>query len=180
MTARKIGPMRGFIIILTLILLALLGWWAYCHFFGKSGPAEVVITMDPPPQPPVIDSRDDDTFDQDQALVDYRDGFEPADCNWLVDHMPRPDVTYQPGVDVHGHAVVPADLNGGFQMDLPRTVEASVSRRLLRHPNLRQQTPFAMVEIDLKTGAVSINGQSLDDAEHEALLAYCEEINDAR
>jgi hypothetical protein len=34
------------------------------------------------------------------------------DCSRLVNHEPAPDVTYLPGVDVHGRPVVPADLGG--------------------------------------------------------------------
>lgn len=44
------------------------------------------------------------------------------DCERLVRHEPAPDVTYQPGVDVHGKPVVPADLNGGSQIELPDVI----------------------------------------------------------
>ena len=44
------------------------------------------------------------------------------DCEQLVKHEPAPDVTYQPGVDVHGNAVAPADLNGGPQLKLPEVI----------------------------------------------------------
>ena len=37
-------------------------------------------------------------------------------------HEPAPDVAYQPGVDVHGRAVAPADLNGGSQIELPDVI----------------------------------------------------------
>ena len=37
-----------------------------------------------------------------------------ADCARLVAHRPAPDVAYQPGVDVYGREVVPADLGGGW------------------------------------------------------------------
>jgi hypothetical protein len=46
-----------------------------------------------------------------------------ADCRKLVAHQPRPDVAYQGGVDVHGKAVVPADLNAGGAIDLPASIE---------------------------------------------------------
>jgi hypothetical protein len=44
------------------------------------------------------------------------------DCERLVRHEPAPDVTYQPGVDVHGRPVVPADLGGGSQIELPDVI----------------------------------------------------------
>ncbi|MGE3333374.1 MAG: hypothetical protein AB7I36_07015 [Rhodospirillaceae bacterium] len=46
-----------------------------------------------------------------------------ADCRKLVAHQPRADVTYQGGVDVHGKAVVPADVNGSAAIDLPTSIE---------------------------------------------------------
>ena len=44
------------------------------------------------------------------------------DCERLVRHEPSADVTYQPGVDVHGRPVVPADLGGGQQIELPDVI----------------------------------------------------------
>ena len=35
-------------------------------------------------------------------------------CDSVVEHKAAADVAYQPGVDVDGNAVVPADLNGGM------------------------------------------------------------------
>jgi hypothetical protein len=49
-----------------------------------------------------------------------------ADCQRLVRHHPRADVEYKAGVDVHGKAVVPADLGGGYQMKLPETVDIQI------------------------------------------------------
>lgn len=43
------------------------------------------------------------------------------DCQRLVRHVPSADATYQPGVDVYGREVAPADLNGGAQIVLPDT-----------------------------------------------------------
>lgn len=58
-----------------------------------------------------------------------------ADCRKLVAHVPSADTAYQPGVDVHGKQVVPADL-GAPQIDLPTTFEipltVDVARRLAR------------------------------------------------
>ena len=49
-----------------------------------------------------------------------------ADCQRLVRHQPRADVEYKPGVDVHGKAVVPADLGGGYQMKMPETIDIQI------------------------------------------------------
>jgi hypothetical protein len=45
-----------------------------------------------------------------------------SDCERLVHHGPAPDVAYQPGVDVHGRPVAPADLVGGAQIQLPDVI----------------------------------------------------------
>ena len=45
-----------------------------------------------------------------------------ADCARLVAHVPAPDVAYEPGVDVYGREVVPADLGGAPRIELPETI----------------------------------------------------------
>ncbi|MDR3436674.1 hypothetical protein [Telmatospirillum sp.] len=42
-----------------------------------------------------------------------------SDCMALVRHHPAADVTYQPGADVHGKYVTPADLPGGNSAFVP-------------------------------------------------------------
>ena len=68
-----------------------------------------------------------------------------ADCQRLVRHQPRADVEYQPGVDVHGKAVVPADLGGGYQMKMPETIDIQIGidladRLALRDSRKTQQS----------------------------------------
>ena len=49
-----------------------------------------------------------------------------ADCSKLVQHVPADDVTYKPGVDVHGNAVVPADLGGGTNITMPEQIDIQI------------------------------------------------------
>ncbi len=49
-----------------------------------------------------------------------------ADCQKLVAHVPSDDVTYKPGVDVRGKAVAPADLGGGYKMELPESIDLQI------------------------------------------------------
>ncbi len=49
-----------------------------------------------------------------------------ADCSKLVQHVPADDVTYKPGVDVHGKAVVPADLGGGTNITMPEQIDIQI------------------------------------------------------
>jgi len=49
-----------------------------------------------------------------------------TDCRALATYRPSQGVEYQPGVDVNGHYVAPADLPGGFNYNLPEKVEFNV------------------------------------------------------
>jgi hypothetical protein len=172
-------------IFLLLVLLAVAGL-AACYIWARKGPpAEVEISLDRPNRGEEAVEKSDtddsvpvpDVAHTPGTASSVADGFDANRCRWLVRHIPRDDVAYKPGVDVRGKPVVPADLNGTYNIELPKSIEATVSRRLLSHPNLRQETPFATVEIDLSTGAVRINGQGLTNREHEDLIAYCASLD---
>ncbi len=49
-----------------------------------------------------------------------------GDCSKLVAHQPTDDVTYKPGVDVRGKAVVPADIGGGTQITVPESIDIQI------------------------------------------------------
>lgn len=52
---------------------------------------------------------------------------ELAECKTLTEHVPQADVAYQPGVDVEGNAVVPADVNAAsFELPDIMTIPLSV------------------------------------------------------
>ncbi|TXH34679.1 MAG: hypothetical protein E6Q98_17430 [Rhodospirillaceae bacterium] len=102
------------------------------------------------------------------------------DCQYLVNHQPAPDVAYQPGVDAHGRAVVPADLNSGNQIQLPDTIyipiEVNLGRRFHIPPNSRLWQSTAEVGVVTVTGdQVSFNGQPLTPQDNSALAALCRE-----
>ncbi|PZO88054.1 MAG: hypothetical protein DI626_02605 [Micavibrio aeruginosavorus] len=44
----------------------------------------------------------------------------PPECRMIVKHIPDADVAYQEGVDVHGKAVAPADLNASPMADIAK------------------------------------------------------------
>ncbi len=100
------------------------------------------------------------------------------DCQYLVKHQPAPDVAYQPGVDVHGRAVAPADLGGGSQIQLPETIyipiEVNLGRRFNIPANSRLWQSTAEVGVVSVTGdQVSFNGQPLTPDDNAALAAMC-------
>lgn len=180
-------PIHIFIVLVLVILLALAGWYWWHREYP---PAEVEIALDHDTSPDQTDGSLDGMVDNPisappgpRRKPDIKDGFGPEDCTWLVRHLPvrhvpDPDVAYQPGVDARGNPVAPADLDGGFQFELPETITASISRRLLGHPNLRQESSLGEVVINLTTGEVSLNGQVLDAEEEEGLVAFCHRSSD--
>ena len=138
------------------------------------------------------------TVDESGALyvrVDDRD------CRRLVVHEPAPGVAYEPGVDVHGDPVAPADLHGASEIDLPEVVAIPIEVDLYRRlpdgsdsaesgttpdpdqalsadldPALDGDAQIGTVEIDLHTGRATFNGQPLtSDAQHR-LNRRCQDM----
>lgn len=101
------------------------------------------------------------------------------DCRQLVvKHEPAPDVTYQPGVDVHGNAVAPADLNGGSQLNLPDVIY--IPLEVLIQDKYGIPANSVLYEAKAQVGIVAVRGdkvyyedQLLNDPETVALEEAC-------
>jgi hypothetical protein len=100
------------------------------------------------------------------------------DCEQLVKHEPAPDVTYQPGVDVHGNAVAPADLNGGSQLKLPEVIY--IPLEVLIQDKYGIPANSVLYDATALVGVVSVRGNQvyfedklLSDPEIAALEAAC-------
>lgn len=95
---------------------------------------------------------------------------EPEEtCRLVPVHRPDADVTYQPGVDVNGNAVAPADLPGSGGIRLPD--EIGIGLRIPLAEILGADTPpflgdagidVGEVTVNRRTGALFHNGQRLD------------------
>jgi len=105
-----------------------------------------------------------------------------AECRRLVKHVPAPDATYRPGVDVNGDPVVPADLGGGVSIDLPETFTIPIEVDLFDRfgiPadaadfNADQVVGEVVVDDD---GRAYFNEQPLQDEEAADLATKCQEI----
>jgi hypothetical protein len=103
-----------------------------------------------------------------------------VDCRRLfVEHRPAPDVTYRPGVDVHGRPVVGADLNPTPQIRVPETVAFDVAIDLRRFgiastsPLYQPNMKLGEVRVDVLTGKTLYNGEALGNPEIEALREAC-------
>ena len=100
------------------------------------------------------------------------------DCQRLVNHEPAPDVTYQPGVDVHGRPVVPADLGGGQQIQLPDVIyipiEVLIQDKYGIPANSVLYDATALVGVvSVRGNQVYFEGQPLTDPEIVALEEAC-------
>ena len=112
---------------------------------------------------------------------------DPAICRALVKHTPDADVNYQPGVDVHGKPVAPADLPGAPQMQMPQTFTIPLTISLAKVLNLNtSQPPFSQLgpstEATLGTLTVTgdkvlFNGQPISDTQQDNLAVLCMKPN---
>lgn len=106
-----------------------------------------------------------------------------ADCARLVKHEPAPDVTYQPGEDVYGRPVAPADLDGGYDLELPSTIRIPITVLLQDRFGIpansalyKAEAEIGMVEVSLDGRHVTFNGQELTSRDAQALATACQEI----
>ena len=100
-----------------------------------------------------------------------------AACDSLSVHVPSADVAYQPGVDVNGNAVAPADLNGQPQISVPETISIPVTIDLAT--NLGIPTPFlarpTVGEVKVtRDGRVTFNGQPVGGDAQQELARRCQ------
>ena len=102
------------------------------------------------------------------------------DCAQFVQHIPTSDVAYRPGVDVMGRKVVPADLDGGVTLDLPKEFSIPITVDLQKRlgipvdPNQYQTQNFTVGTVTWKDGQGFFNGQPLQSAESARLAALCQ------
>ena len=99
------------------------------------------------------------------------DGVYPPECRLLADHKASDDVSYKPGVDVRGKAVVPADINaapmGLAEQTIVVPLTIDLARRLQNH-NIRglgMESTLGFLEI-ATSGRVTYNGQDLTSQVH--------------
>jgi hypothetical protein len=100
------------------------------------------------------------------------------DCERIVKYTADPDVTYKPGVDVHGKPVAPADLSGS-QIQIPDQIYIDLSlpfKDLLKNynPKLKNAEVYVgTVEYDISSGKLLYNGQELTDPAENAIAREC-------
>ncbi len=110
-----------------------------------------------------------------------------GDCARLARHHPADDVTYQPGRDVRGKPVVPADLpseeGDGNSLILPGAVVIPIEVDLFERFGIpAEETSFkgdifiGEVVVDVASGRAFFNGQPLQSEAEAELAARCQRI----
>jgi hypothetical protein len=112
---------------------------------------------------------------------------DPALCRALVKHTPDADVTYQPGVDVQGNPVAPADLPGQPQMQLPDKIQIPLTISLVQALHLSTSTlpgselgagtEATIGMITVEGDKVFLNGQPISDTQQDNLAVLCMQPN---
>lgn len=100
-----------------------------------------------------------------------------ADCAWLVKHEPAPDIAYQPGVDVHGRPVAPADLDAS-SLRLPERTRIAITVDLQERFGIPTNSALfegevAVGEVVVEGDRITFNGEPLYDPEIRALAEGC-------
>ncbi|WP_374383884.1 hypothetical protein [Dongia sp.] len=145
--------------------------------------------LDPTEPIPVIDRRRIAIINALLAILTCFAGALPAkadiavtreDCARLVKYRQAPGVEYQPGIDVRGNPVAPADLGGGYQIKPPETIiipiEILIQDRFHIPANSALWNAKAQVGVvTVKGDQVFYEGQLLGDAEAAALEEVCRE-----
>lgn len=96
------------------------------------------------------------------ALPASAQTMEYAECKTLAEYFPQAGVNYQPGVDVSGKSVVPADLNAApFElpdiMAIPLSVD--LARRLPDAPKgMEADASLGFLEVH-KNGRITFDGK---------------------
>ncbi len=104
------------------------------------------------------------------------------DCRALVRHEAAPGVAYQPGVDVRGRTVAPADLNPS-PITLPETFAFDINVDLFDRLGLpaggdadyKTSVPVGKVEVTEDRG-ILFNGQPVGNDAQRQLAERCREV----
>jgi hypothetical protein len=103
------------------------------------------------------------------------------DCARLVEHRPRADVEFKPGVDVRGRPVAPADLPGSrMKYKLPKTIEFDIEFNPLKGETRTRfgetTVTVGRVKYDIGKRTFTFNGEPLSDPALADLARKCREI----
>jgi hypothetical protein len=117
----------------------------------------------------------------------------PAQCLRLIRHDPAADTSYQPGVDVHGRPVAPADLGPGpdtagqgspaavvppEKIVIPIVIDLFDRFGIPANPDLFK-ADAQVGEVVYQDGRLYYNGQRLADGGTDQVVLYCRKLLEA-
>ncbi len=121
---------------------------------------------------------------QDVASQPVRIVITKTDCSRLIRHVPAPDVAYQPGVDVQGRAVAPADVPGSGAdaipgllpdvLEIPLTIKPMQGATYAKRGSGDSQATLGTVRYDMNKGTFTFNDRPLTSPEQEELARACQ------
>ena len=120
----------------------------------------------------------------DKDLLTYQ--LSDDACAMIVSHQPDNDlnVTYQPGVDVHGKPVVEADLDSAVlpapeEVSFDLTVDMAQYLGVTTAPKPEGQIGLGRITVK-RSGEVLMDGNPLESRQQAALRALCAEEKAAK
>lgn len=108
----------------------------------------------------------------------------PSNCLLLSQHVPDADVEYQPGLDVRGNKIAPADLQNNNGLALGANgYSFYMTHDALRENSIAdqyglgdaQEGKIILGQVTVKNGDVLWNGRSLKEADRNRVYMLCEE-----
>ena len=105
------------------------------------------------------------------------------DCNRLVRYQASANVAYQPGIDVRGNPVAPADAGGGFTIPLPDVYEFAITKDLSAYLDGPEEQlaadKAAAIAAEKSVAATSAAVESAESAVTSAEAVYQDALTDA-
>ncbi|MBL4692406.1 MAG: hypothetical protein JKY92_03655 [Magnetovibrio sp.] len=116
------------------------------------------------------------------AAKDSKVSVSLKDCQQLTKSVSGADVAYQPGVDVQGNPVVPAegDFGATHVFKLPKTITIDFGIDLAGKYGISgtgEQTataPIFKIDYDLAAGDLTVNGKPLTKGDSRAIVKACQ------
>ncbi len=109
------------------------------------------------------------------------------DCSQLTLHVASSDTNFQPGVDVNGNTVTPADLNSGGQIPAPDAISIPLTLDLASRLGIPPEgnadylaRPVIGDVVVTGDGRVTFNGTPLTSETQHELAQQCQQVANAR
>lgn len=108
------------------------------------------------------------------------------DCQRLIRHQPAPDVAFQPGIDVYGRTVAPADMAASSPIKLPDEIAIDIGVDLNEKYGIGQDDDgnnrytaatqtLGVVKVNPVSGKVTYDGKALDGHDTDAIRKACQD-----